>query len=470
VDEAIYATVGKEALAGHDLQAATSWIFGSSFYPMAAALSSRVAGVVGLRGLSAILSTVAALFMFLAAWRLFNIKSALWALFIFGITGSSINIGQFATYDVMALPFLAITLYCIVSAAVTDDEQHETTYLLVGGLMFSLSFLAKYIALIYLPTFMVIGVALFIRERKPVRPLFDRFLIVAAVIIGAYIFFFLSDLIQVLSGKTATQIIDRLIILRLIVEENGLAFVLAAVGAGFAAWALMSHTTTVTGRTKFLVPVVVFIVLVSTMALPLYHLVSSNVRALEKHCVYALIFVAPLAGYGVASLINKAQQAHHERIKMIGSVVTIATLVWFTNYSLDRNWGFQNSWPNVSHVIDYLREKGVNQHSLILAAGANVYEYYFDFDIWSSRSVWYSTWYMSYKGATGVDAMKKAIADHAVNYVVLDDYYTPEMNPVLEPVLQAAGYRQDWQENLESGSGDTIRVRVFVPPTEGGQP
>jgi hypothetical protein len=65
--------------------------------------------------------------------------------------------------------------------------------------------------------------------------------------------------------------------------------------------------------------------------------------------------------------------------------------------------------------------------------------------------------------------MKLAILERAVDYVVLDDYYTPEMNQVLEPVLEAAGYWQDFQQTVELGNGDPIRVRVFLPPVESVQ-
>src|SRR5574341_6599 len=61
VDEAIYATVGREILSGHDLQASASWMFGSYLYPIVAALTNSAAGVVGMRGLSAVLSTVSVL-------------------------------------------------------------------------------------------------------------------------------------------------------------------------------------------------------------------------------------------------------------------------------------------------------------------------------------------------------------------------------------------------------------------------
>ncbi len=462
VDEAIYATVGREVLAGKDLQAASAWMFGSYFYPAAAALSNNIAGVIGMRGLSAILSTTAALFVFITTRQLFGIKPALWALLLFGLSGASISVGQFATYDVMGLPFLAIALFCIVSAALT---RHQTTYLLAAGAAFSLSFLGKYIAILYLPTLVYIGFVLFVAQRKPIRPLASRFLPVVIAVIGAYVLYFLFDLGEVFSGKHSTDIVDRLVVLRVILEEIGPAILAAGFGAFFIPRRLLGSFP---GRMARALTIAALVgVLLSALALPAYHLVSSNFRALEKHAVYALIFLAPLAGNGIAAVVARLQRTGRSRV--FGAVVTVAGLIWFVNYSLDRNWSFQNGWPDVSGAIEYLRQKGVSPDDLVLASGSAIYEYAFNFDIWSSRNVWFSTWYMEYKEFEGVDAMKLAILEHAVDYVVLDDYYTPEMNQVLEPVLEAAGYWQDFQQTVELGNGDPIRIRVFLPPVESVQ-
>lgn len=468
VDEAVYATIGNELLAGQNLQTATSWMFGSQLYPVVAALSNNAAGIIGLRGLSAVLSTIAALFVFLAAQRVFNIKVALWALFIFGLTGSSISIGQHATYDVMGVFFLAIALFGIVSAALTFQPRRQRQYLLFAGAAFTLSFLSKYIALIYLPTLTFAGCILFIKRGKSIRPVFTSFLMVVAVVLAAYTLYFLTDLKSVFSGESAQQIRSQAFILRLILEEIGPVMLLATAGAVLVAYRLLTRAAT--WRSGLLAVAAIGIALVSTLTLPAYHLISSNLRALEKHTVYTLVFIAPLAGCGIYLIIHALRTARHKRMQVVAAIVTIAMLLWFTNHALERNWKFQNSWPNVSRTTGYLRQKGITEDSSVLASGAPIYEYDFNFGIWANRRIWHSTWYMEYKNLQGVDAMKMAIADHAVDLVVLDDYYTPDLNPILEPELEAAGYRQDWQDHFLLASGDTIRLRVYVPSTQRDAP
>jgi len=114
VDEAIYATVGQDVLQGVFKQNATTFMFGSYLYPTVAAIASDIGGVVGLRGLSALLSTVTAVFVYLTTLRLFGKQAALWAMAIFGLTGISISLGQLAVYDSLAAPLVAASLYCLV--------------------------------------------------------------------------------------------------------------------------------------------------------------------------------------------------------------------------------------------------------------------------------------------------------------------------------------------------------------------
>ena len=57
VDEAIYATVGRDVLAGTTGQSALGWMYGSYLYPALAGFVDQLFGEVGLRMASALLST-----------------------------------------------------------------------------------------------------------------------------------------------------------------------------------------------------------------------------------------------------------------------------------------------------------------------------------------------------------------------------------------------------------------------------
>ncbi len=468
VDEAIYATIGREFVAGVDLQKGTGWLFGSQMYPSLAAITDDFGGLVAVRGLSAILTSIAAFFVFLTTLRLFGKHPALWALLIFGLTGSSISVGQFATYDALGLPFLALSMFLIV-AALLASSWRQNVLLTLGGLAFALSFLSKYIALLYLPTLLFVGGVLFLYQGKSVRPLLIWFLIPAALVIAAFIVPNWVEVSDVFSGRHSTQRVDATLIIKLIIEEIGFALPLALAGLVSRPAALLPEPSNRILKSKWVLRAAAILIVGSALALPVFQLLTSNIRSLEKHSVYALALLAPLAGQGVALLVDKVRLGAgltQPRLRAAGAVVTIAGLIWFTNYSLDRNWGFQNSWPNISGAVHYLRENGLNADSLVLASASATYEYYFDFDIYTSRKIWYNTWWMLYKGLEGEAAMKAAIIDRALDFVILDNYYTPAINAVLEPVLEAAGYTIGYEENTALPNGAPIFIRIYVPPDQ----
>ncbi len=106
-----------------------------------------------------------------------------------------------------------------------------------------------------------------------------------------------------------------------------------------------------------------------------------------------------------------------------------------------------------------------------MASASSIYEYYIHFGL-VDRVIWQSTWYMQYtdaehKNYVGVDAMKAAIHDCALDYAIMDDYYAPEMNGVLEPLLSQAGYHIGFKESQLLSFGAPIGIRVWIPPKAG---
>lgn len=462
VDEAIYATVGKNVWSGVLSQNATSWMYGSYLYPFIAATVGYLTGEVsGLRGLSAILSTIAAVFVYLATVRLFDKPAALWAMLIFGLTAISIDLGQYAVYDVPAIPLLTIALYCLIGAT-TAAKVKESAYLLTAALSFILATLSKYFAGLYLPTLVFIALACYLFQRRPSYPLFTKFIGPIVLSLGLYAYFYYHDLLILFSGTFGVQSGTPRLIFQDIWSELGVVSLLALAGAYFALSKLFSNS-----RPKW--EMVLWALLIPCLALclfaaPLYHLVVGNLHSAWKHTIYSLIFLSPLAGHGCAAVITQTRLIQGRwaiPYRVVGTIVTALGLIWFVDYSLDRNWGFQNNWPNVSGVIEYLRSQELTKEDLVLAEGAHIYEYYFDFGP-AHRAVWQDTWYMEYGGQQGSEAMASAILDRRFDFVVLDDYYTPGMRQKLEPALTKAGYTIGYEETQRLGTGSNILIQVYI--------
>jgi 4-amino-4-deoxy-L-arabinose transferase-like glycosyltransferase len=475
-DEAIYVTVGEEALSGIYTQNAPTWMFGSYIYPAIAAITNHLAGITGLRILSAVLSTITAVFIFLGTAHLFSRQAALWATLIFGLTGSAINMGQFAVMDALAIPLLAMALYSLVTAD-PGMKRGAHNYLLAAAICFSLSVLTKYISILYLPAFVLIGLALYMSQGRFIGPVITLFLCPVIFILGAYLAYYLVELAVLITSRPPYVFDwtgDWGIVQALWVEIGGvMLIVLLTVAMKIVSWRQIFFAKT-SAQTK---PAVLlsfsFISLLglSILAAPLYHLATGNSQALWQHSLYSLVFLAPLAGYGVATIVSqirsrRGQWATYYRI--IGATITVVGLVWYVNYGLNRYWGFQHSWPDVSGVVKYVASRGLAEDDHVLAEGAQIYEYYSDLDVKDRADRWNSTWYMEYDGRQGVDAMRAAISDHWFDFVILDDYYDPGIVENLEGVLTTAGYLIGYEESQALSTGKDIHLRVYILPEHTG--
>ena len=471
VDEAIYATVGQEALDGQFVQNARSWMFGSYLYPVAAAVADRVGGAIGLRLFSVALSTVATIFVFLTAQRLFNRQTALWTMFIFGLSGASISLGQQAVYDAMGLPFLAMAVYfCVQTVYHLDDPTRSKIYAVAASVTMCVSILAKYIGLAYVPMLVLLVGVLYLARGGNLRSILHEtpwqyFVWPLVFIVGGYMVMFYSDLRDIFSASRSTQFASRANILSDIWQDAGPIFVVAFFGLLLTYQSPIFKIEVRSRRTLILFLLLVPVVFAGILTLPIYHWVMSNIRALPKHLVYALVFAAPLAGYVAYWLIERLRNVGgrwETHFRLAGVFATVVLLTLFMTQSMDRNWGFQHGWPPTNEVVDFLREAGINEDSRILASGSQIYEYYFNFGM-KDCQVWSNTWSMEYKALFGLDAMQTAIRDCALDFIVLDGYYTPDVNAILQPVIATSEYTLAFDTVDQISSGDIIHTQVFVP-------
>jgi hypothetical protein len=472
LDEAIYTTVGEDVLAGVFKQGAIQWIFGSYWYPIMASLADTVAGTAGLRILSAVLMTVAAFFVYLIGLRLFSGQAGLWALFLFGLSGISLNLGQHAVYDALGVPLLAVTLYLLIRAVQQPDRQQ--IYLQWAGVIFSLCVLAKYIALLLLPALLMAVFMLHIYYGRGIWAFFrnlswQSFIVPMLLILGIYAAIYRTELQIVLTGQFASQNEDRLVIFRDTIEQIGIPVLATGLGV-IAVIQKAVKRLSVKRPGLFLLFILTFpLLLLFTLAMPTYHLVTANVRALWKHNVYTLVFLAPLAGYGVSQLISGLRTMTGGRLMLLRTVGALATaigLFWFMMNAVRQNVAFHHSWPNNEGVIEHLRALNVTPETKVLSSSYAIYEYYFDFGV-NDRQTWSNVWYTEYGDLRGTEAVQQAIQDCAFDLAILDNFYAPEWSGTLAAQLQQVGYVISYSTTEMLAEGTPIVTNVYVSPGDG---
>jgi hypothetical protein len=469
-DEALYALIGRNILLHIPDYPAIRWITGSYLYPLLSGQASLLfdSGLYGVRLISAVSTTLAALAAYLTAARLFNRTAALLALIVFGFTGISVFIGQFGTYDALGVGCLAGAVTGLVYGLTEGVPARQARYLVLGGVALALSILSKYVALLYLPVAggLLLGLAATGRWRLA-RQFFQCFLLPVGVIFGLYVLIFRDDLwLMVTSVQTSTwQPATRLVILQEIIRDLRFPVLFALLGSVhlLLQGRLRRVPREVPAGSGWLVPL-----LWSAAAIfPAYHLLTANIRALDKHMAYSLVFLAPLAGWGLYQLFHQVQQRVHRPLaQTLLLSVWIAGLLFAVDKELDRAWVLNHNWPDKSATLDYLAGQSITAGTHILAEGGDTYTFHLN---WQGRVDVVTTWSFYYKGRSGAAAMQQGITDHYFSYLLFDNFFTPEVSAPLKSAALANGYQRVFQHSDSISSGAQVNTEIYaLPPPVGG--
>ena len=202
----------------------------------------------------------------------------------------------------------------------------------------------------------------------------------------------------------------------------------------------------------------------AVLVFPAYHLLTSNIRSLDKHMAYALIFLAPLAGWGGYQLVQFVQRAVPGTMaRGLALVGCLGLLLLGVGVELDRGWNLVHSWPNKQAALDYLHTLPITDKTPILAEGSDLYILHLG---WENDPAIISTWNTGfpYLGKMGEEAMKAGITDRYFQYLIVDHYFTPTLSGELAHLARAAGYLQVFNHADLLSSGDPVWTEIYALP------
>ncbi|MDZ4719900.1 MAG: glycosyltransferase family 39 protein [Roseiflexaceae bacterium] len=463
VDESNAILIGQNFLVGDFSQRATTWMLGSYLYPIIAVLLSAIGGLEGLRILSAGLNAIAVSYIYFSTKQLFGISAALWASLLFGFCTISMNLGQFAIGDALALPMLCISFYCIVMAG-SKSPVHVDLYLLSASAAFIVAALAKYLLLLYLPALVLLSVVLLLMRGWSASPTLTPFLGPIVVVIMLYTVYYQAD-ISLALVQYFSETGDRARMLQTIWDEAGIPLVLGLAGAFVLPHVALPRPGMLDRRIRQIMWLILPILVIGLFALPLVALAFATTRNLWENLLPTLALTAPLAGYGIATVTERVRATRGRSglaFRFAGLAITIAGLWWIANVATARHWGWQHSWPNVERTVSYLELHSPTDDGRVLAEGAPVYQFYLRQQKYQPTT-WDNTWAFGYNGQNGLSAMQIAIRDHYFDRVILDSYYTPTLTAQLVPTLLDAGYTLSFQDTQTLTTGQ-IAIQVYERP------
>lgn len=461
VDEAIYIINGQKVLAGTSGFVDLNYMFGSYLQPVIAAAAGYLFGneLFGARVASAIISTLGVVGVYLLTRRLFGPLAGLFAAAVYGFTASSIFVGQLATYDVLSISLWALTLGVFAYGITAQDQDVQGRYLFYAGILLALAFLSKYLVLMFAPVLALLCIVFLVnRQYKQIGAIFRYLLLPAGLVVLGYTIVFLDELIELTQGVSTytSQPAARAVIIQEMVDALWLPGLLSIAGAVMLL------------ATRRWLGVLLVLLALGGAAIPLlYHLYSANIRSMDKHLVYGLVLLAPIAGWGLAALVTWVSRhlegAQQVIVQSLTLLICCVLLLWGASPQVHY---LQHKWPDVTETIDYLAQLPVDEATLILAEAGPLYNLYLD---WNQEATVYDTWsgHFRYEDAEGEAAMVAAVAAREVDYLIVDSFYTPDVSYRLEQTAHEAGYTLLHQQQTTVGANDII-ILVYGAPTEEG--
>jgi hypothetical protein len=385
----------------------------AELYPVAAAALDAVGGLHLARLLSCASVGVAVVALASSVTRATSSTiTGLFAACAFALTAPVVFVGALATPDAVCLALLAVAACAAMARSLTTAA--------VTGLLLAAAVAVAYVAALFVPV--VLLAILFARTggsapRSPESPP-ARLAVALAVAIGSF------AALQLLAGDEVRR--GLAVTFRSLgapgtgapwgaaVLDIGLLVVAAAAGAVAAA-----RTGTRGAAACGL--------LLAGLALPLVHLLTGSATSFDQHNAYAALFLAPMAGYGLAVLSRQ----------LFRVIPVVVALVLALVPAFSRSEALFHQWSDVSVVMADIAAHPQPGTYLSVASDAFAYHARAIPDVrWEATSALY---------ARGATAVRRAVAERRYQVIVLRTASTagPDQEVLLNALTRSADYEPD---------------------------
>ncbi|MEX5717476.1 ArnT family glycosyltransferase [Geodermatophilus maliterrae] len=451
-DEALYLYYGHWTidhwLNGADLYSNPSaWFTGApQLYPVLAALLDSVGGLELARLFSTLCLLSATAAVHWTANSLFGrpgqVRVGVFAALVFAVSGPVLVLTHFATYDAPSYAAVAWALAVGVWVACGERERSRWWAVSVGGLL-ALAVLLKYASAIDAPFVLLAVAASSLGASRRWRGLMTSLVAGSAAIavLALSAATWARPLVQgvidstirrqSLAPETTAQLLGR------VVSDAGPMIALGLLGGLLV---LRSR------------PALGAVLLVASVAAPLYQVHTGESVSLHKTVVLGLVFGAPLAGRLCAALVDRWWGTPLVAAALLGSLVHGASV----------SERIFTSWPDTAPLAQALAPI-VRSTPGIRIAGENPEPLQYALQEQTQPWQWVSTYdgAFRYEGLSDLPAFERALSDGQLGVVFLDG--SSDIGRRLEPRMASLGYTQTTVVRTPDGGHEWV---VWQPSRE----
>jgi len=406
LDEAQYLILGRKVLVGHWQESNPfAWVGGMPlFYPTLSAVFGFW-GITGSRLLNALLGTISVYLLYLIVRYLKlsnndqdNETSAIIAASFLAVLAVPLYLSRLAIYDMLSFTLLLAGLVLLLKSLKSEKQKdwRKENWYFGAAVFIAASYLAKYISFIIFP---VVALAAFwqakINGNHEVRLYLKYFLLPLSTIVIGYALWQYPALIHFQEEQISKATSHSVVILKSFYSYSLPVLLPAAIGA-----LLLFFKSSRTA-------LVLIILALTPLAV---HLATNNSAASGQHSYLTVIFLLPLASYGLQSFIGRWPRFGN----LLLGLLFIATFF----YSYSQLLKLERAWPNTDKAMDFLKTR-TSDHEKILSSQDDVtllaLPNFRDENITGIFD-------FKYKNLTGSQAYSLALSENFFDFVLLDDH------------------------------------------------
>jgi len=460
-DEALYLWTGhlewSNWLHGTQIPAFQTWFSGAPvIYPPIGALADSIGGLAAARMLSLVFMLGVTTFVWMTAVRLFEDKRAgFFAAGLFAVVGPTLHLGAFATYDALALLFLAAAAWCATGAR---GRQDSTGWIVAAGILLVLSNATKYATALFDPSVIFLAslsswttvskqAAL---RRGALLTGFVAALLAALLKIGGS--WYVDGVTQTTTARTQGSDAPSLVISD---AWSWTAVVVIPAFIAVAACLLVPRW-----RHQF---VLVLLLAGTALLVPANQARIHTTTSLNKHVDFGVWFAVIAAAYLLALLVRTLPRRW---ARALLTVALSAALVPLAANGMAKAKGMVD-WPDTTGLVKAVRPLTAHGGHF-LAETNDVLEYYLPDTTWRQ---WSNTYSITEADGTVQDVngnpeyYQSAIAHHYFSLVILsfDQTYSMDLD-ITHYLGTTSGYRLVEKVRSDNADPTVFDVWEYFPP------
>lgn len=434
MDESIYILYGRMFLTRHfqaPIDHPLNYSFGWYLWPIFAAWTDRLGGIVGVRELAAAMGAAIIWAVYGFANRIFGRAVGLASALIFAFLGPAVFASRIATRDIGSLFFFAGGLWLFVRAW----EKNTWAAWIFAALSMFAAFLCKYLIAIYFPFLVILALR---NSRRAILGFFMPLGILCAFYAGYY---WRSLVALWRYGRAYGSLKAPATQAWQIYFSHRLDFwILVALSA------LAIFSVKQAGASK------IALLWCGAAIMPLFQIVSRADYDYWKHVNYSLLFLAPLGTQGLLSVLRRPGSKFYKFSAPVAVTGLAVAFGWMGNaWHIDR-FVF---WPNTEPITAYFQGRLVNSDRVLVDDTVLRYSFSPPLPQWQITD----PFYFRYDAQTGAPAYSAAVENGLFDYIVLDGGIGKEAESMAAAIQPALASRYTLKLQMpEPNLGQEIRI------------